>query len=63
MNMIFISSSEVKKYILNGEATNEIYIFFTSRDKIKVIFVTKIEFYFYYIQRKKLCLMLLGLGV
>ena len=44
MNMTFISSSEVKKYIFHewrGKAMNEIYIyFFTSRDEIKVIFMT-----------------------
>ena len=34
LNMAFISSSEVKiLYFMSGEATNEIYIFFTSRVK------------------------------
>ena len=44
MNMTFISSSEVKKYyFMSGEAANEIYIYiyFTSRGEIKVIFMTK----------------------
>ena len=37
LNMAFILSSEVKKYLyfMSGEATNEIYIFFTSRVKLK----------------------------
>ena len=43
VNMTFISSSEVKKCIFHEcRRTNEIYIFFTSRDKIKVIFTTNI---------------------
>ena len=35
LNMAFITSSEVKQkiYFMSGEATNEIYIFFTSRVK------------------------------
>ena len=34
MNMTFISSSEVKNvYFMSREATNEIYIFFTSQQK------------------------------
>ena len=36
MNMTFISSSD-----MNGEATSEIYNFFTSRDEMKIIFLTK----------------------
>ena len=51
MNMTCISLSEAKNlYFLSGEATNEIYIFLASRDEIKVIFMIKIEFPFYYIQ-------------
>ena len=42
MNMTFISSSEVKNiYFMSGVATNEIYIFFTLRDEITVIFMIK----------------------
>ena len=33
LNMAFISSSEVDLYFMSGEATNKIYIFFTSRVK------------------------------
>ena len=29
---------------MSGEATNEIYIFFTSRDEIKVMFMKTFEF-------------------
>ena len=39
--MSFISSSEVKKKIMSAEGTNEIYIFFISRDEIKLIFTPK----------------------
>ena len=44
VNMTFISSSEVKRnvYFMSAKGTNEIYIFFTSRDEIKVIFTTNI---------------------
>ena len=47
-NMTFISSRGVKKCIFHEclvnmtEGTNEIYIFFTSRDEIKVIFTPNI---------------------
>ena len=56
VNMTFISSSEVKKlfhrvkwknvYFMSAEGTNEIYIFFTSRDEIKVKFTTNIWIFF-----------------
>ena len=50
MNMPFISSSEAKNaYFMNGEATNEIYIFSLHKMKINGLF-QKIEFSFYYIQ-------------
>ena len=53
MNMTFISSSEVKKYyFMRGEAANEyiyIYIHFTSRGEIKVIFMTKQKMNFLFI--------------
>ena len=40
--MIFISSNEVKNvYFISGEVTNEIYIFFTSFDEMKIIFTQK----------------------
>ena len=32
-------------YFISGKLTNEIYIFFTSRDEIKVIFITKIRIF------------------
>ena len=47
MNMTFISSSEVKKYIFHEWRS------LTSRDEIKVIFIIKFEFSLYYLQRIK----------
>ena len=41
--MPFISSSGVKNvYFMNGQATNEIYIFYASQDEINGIFIPKI---------------------
>ena len=54
MNMTFISASEVKNiYFMSGEATNEVYDLFNLQDEIKVIFMKKFEFSFYYIQFRK----------
>ena len=40
MNIQFISLSEVKNvYFMCGKAKNEIYLFFTSRDEIHVMFM------------------------
>ena len=38
---------------MSGEATNEIYIFFTSRAKYKTYLTKTFEFSFYYTERQK----------
>ena len=43
VKMTFISLSEMKKCnFISAEGMNEIYIFFTSQDEIKVIFTINI---------------------
>ena len=62
MNMTFILSSEVKKYILSGEATNEIYIsFHFTRSNKSYIHDKNLNFLFIIYKLKSLAL--LGIGV
>ena len=48
--MTFISSSEANNvYFMSGKAMNEIYFFLASLDEINGIFMTKMNFLFYFV--------------